>query len=452
MPSRKRGHLHLAYIEGEARGQHTLFPSTLDELIPADHVCRVIEAFVSRLDLDKLGFVRAEPAETGRPGYDPRDLLKLYLYGYLQQLRSSRRLEAECRRNVEVMWLLGRLTPDYKSIAEFRRIHGEAVSGAGAELVSFARQVGLVRGEWVAIDGSKFRAVSSASAVREREAVKRYLDQLENADAQDEIVIDATAVAAALEKLKNDPEPEARLMRMTYGMTAPAYNVQTAVDAEHGIIVAQQVTTEASDNRSLLPMAEAAKRALDNPEALNVVADAGYSNGEQATGCEQRAILPHVPANRAINNKGDGTLFDRSLFLYDENADTFRCPAQQTLHRKQVLSRKKSVIYAAPVEVCCHCPLKSQCTSTTRRFVQRHLHDGALQRMNARATAQAMRLRRCTVERPFAMLKYAIFGHPRFLLRGLAGAQAEITLASIAYNLKTMINFLGASNLAAALS
>ena len=452
MPSRKRGHLHLAYIEGEARGQHTLFPSTLDELIPADHVCRVIEAFVSRLDLDKLGFVRAEPAETGRPGYDPRDLLKLYLYGYLQQLRSSRRLEAECRRNVEVMWLLGRLTPDYKSIAEFRRIHGEAVSGAGAELVSFARQVGLVRGEWVAIDGSKFRAVSSASAVREREAVKRYLDQLENADAQDEIVIDATAVAAALEKLKNDPEPEARLMRMTYGMTAPAYNVQTAVDAEHGIIVAQQVTTEASDNRSLLPMAEAAKRALDNPEALNVVADAGYSNGEQATGCEQRAILPHVPANRAINNKGDGTLFDRSLFLYDENTDTFRCPAQQTLHRKQVLSRKKSVIYAAPVEVCCHCPLKSQCTSTTRRFVQRHLHDGALQRMNARATAQAMRLRRCTVERPFAMLKYAIFGHPRFLLRGLAGAQAEITLASIAYNLKTMINFLGASNLAAALS
>jgi transposase len=442
----------LAYIEGEARGQHTLFPSTLDELIPADHVCRVIEAFVSRLDLDKLGFVRAEPAETGRPGYDPRDLLKLYLYGYLQQLRSSRRLEAECRRNVEVMWLLGRLTPDYKSIAEFRRIHGEAVSGAGAELVSFARQVGLVRGEWVAIDGSKFRAVSSASAVREREAVKRYLDQLENADAQDEIVIDATAVAAALEKLKNDPEPEARLMRMTYGMTAPAYNVQTAVDAEHGIIVAQQVTTEASDNRSLLPMAEAAKRALDNPEALNVVADAGYSNGEQATGCEQRAILPHVPANRAINNKGDGTLFDRSLFLYDENTDTFRCPAQQTLHRKQVLSRKKSVIYAAPVEVCCHCPLKSQCTSTTRRFVQRHLHDGALQRMNARATAQAMRLRRCTVERPFAMLKYAIFGHPRFLLRGLAGAQAEITLASIAYNLKTMINFLGASNLAAALS
>ena len=206
-----------------------MFPTTLDELIPAYHLCRVIEAFVGKLEMGELGFLRAEPAETGRPGYDPRDLLKLYLYGYLQQVRSSRRLEAECRRNVEVMWLLGRLTPDYKSIAEFRRMHREAVSNAGAELVQLARQVGLVRGEWVAIDGSKFRAVSSARTAGDREAVKRYLDQLESADAQDEVVIDPAAVAAALEKLKNDPEPEARFMRMAGGLKAPAYNVQTAV-------------------------------------------------------------------------------------------------------------------------------------------------------------------------------------------------------------------------------
>jgi transposase len=199
----------LAYIQGEARSQQALFPSTLDELIPADHICRVIEAFVGKLDMEALGFVRAEPAETGRPGYDPRDVLKLYLYGYLHQVRSSRRLEAECRRNVEVMWLLGRLVPDYKSIAEFRRMHREAVSGAGAELVRFARQVGLVKGEWVAIDGSKFGAVSSAAAVREREAVKGYLEQLERADEQEEVVIDSSAVAAALgKKLKQDPEPE----------------------------------------------------------------------------------------------------------------------------------------------------------------------------------------------------------------------------------------------------
>jgi transposase len=294
----------MAYIQGEARGQHTLFPTTLDDVIPEDHLCRVIEAFVGKLDMGALGFVRAEPAETGRPGYDPRDLLKLYLYGYLQQLRSSRRLEAECQRNVELMWLLGRLVPDYKSIAEFRRIHREAVPEAGAALVRFARSVGLVRGEWVAIDGSKFRAVSSANSVREREAVKRYLDQLGSADEQDEVVIDASAVAAALEKLKSHPEPEARFMRMGSGH-APAYNVQTAVDAQPALIVAQQVTTEANDERSLLPMSEAAQQAVSEAgREMKVVADAGYSNGEQAEACEARGIVLHVPANRAVNNQG----------------------------------------------------------------------------------------------------------------------------------------------------
>jgi len=438
----------LAYIEGEARGQQTLFPSTLDDLIPAEHVCRVIEAFVDKLSMEKLGFVRAEPAETGRPGYDPRDLLKLYLYGYLHQVRSSRRLEAECRRNVEVMWLLGRLVPDYKSIAEFRRIHREAVSRAGSELVGWARQVGLVKGEWVAIDGSKFRAVASATTVREREAVKRYLDQLESADEQEEIVIDPSAVAAALEKLKNDAEPEARFLRMAHDEFAPAYNVQTAVDAEHGIIVAQQVTTQAGDNRCLQPLAEAAKAALENPERLNVVADAGYSNGEQAEHCEQQGILPHVPANRSINNQGDGSLFDRSLFVYDEKTDTFRCPAGQPLQRKQLSRKDRCVMYAAAASVCGACPLKARCTTRSRRLITRHLHEGALNRMNARATAAIMRLRRCTVERPFAVLKHIIFGNARFLLRGLAGAQTEISLATMAYNLKTMLNALGAARLA----
>ncbi|HEX9073367.1 MAG TPA: IS1182 family transposase [Pseudolabrys sp.] len=440
----------MAYVEGEARGQHTLFPTTLDELIPEDHVCRVIEAFVNRLDVGGLGFVRAEPAETGRPGYDPRDLLKLYLYGYLQQIRSSRRLEAECRRNVEMMWLLRRLAPDYKSIAEFRRMHREAVTEAGAELVRFARSVGLVRGEWVAIDGSKFRAVSSSHGVREREAMKRYLDRLEVADEQDEVVIDPSAVVAALEKLKSHREPEAGFMRMGSGH-APAYNVQTAVDAEYALIVAQQVTTEANDQRSLLPMAEAAREAVGDPPSLHVVADAGYSNGEQAEACEAKGILPHVPANRAVNNKGDGTLFDRSQFQYDETTDRFRCPAGQTLTRKQLSRKDRAVLYASTPEICGACMLKDRCTTSARRFVQRHLHEDALQRMQQRATPEAMRLRRSTVEHPFATLKYRIFGHPRFLLRGAGGAQTEISLATIAYNLKRMMNVLGGQKLAAAL-
>lgn len=427
-----------------------MFPVTLDELIPADHMCRVIEAFVSRLNLSELGFVRAEPAETGRPGYDPRDLLKLYLYGYFVQVRSSRRLEAECQRNVEVMWLLGRLQPDYKSIAEFRRMHSQAVTEAGAELVRFARSVGLVKGETVAVDGSKFRAVSSAKSVRERDAVKRYLEQLDAADEQEEMVIDPGAVEAALEKLKQDPEPEAKFMRMGSGH-APAYNVQTAVDAEHALIVAQKVTTEGNDQRSLLPMAEAAKQAVGAPEKLNVVADAGYSNGEQAQACEAQGIVPHVPANRAVNNQGDGTLFDRSEFHYDETTDTFRCPAQQTLPRKQLSRQDRAVYYAGQPEVCGACELKARCTNGKQRFVSRHLHDGALQRMQQRATPAMMRLRRSTVEHPFASLKYRIFGHPRFLLRGLVGAQTEISLAAIVYNLKRMGNVLGVSRLREAL-
>jgi transposase len=422
----------------------------LDDLIPADHFCHVIDAFVCRLDFQALGFERAEAAETGRPGYDPRDLMKLYLYGYLQQVRSSRRLEAECKRNVELMWLLGRLAPDHKSIAEFRRQHREAVTKAGAELVRFARSVGLVRGEGVAIDGSKFQAVASARSVAERESVKRYLDAMEAGDEQEEAVIDPEAVAAALKKLASHPEPEASFMRTAHGKAA-AYNVQTAVDSEHALIVAHEVTTDKNDLRSLLPMAEAARKAVGDPSTLNVVADAGYSNGAQAEACEAQGILPHVPAKRGVNNKGDGTLLDRNQFHYDASSDTFSCPAGQKLRRKGLQKDRHRVAYTAPQTACGACALKSRCTPSPQRYVYVDLHDAALQRMNQRATAAIMRLRRSTVEHPFATLKYRIFGHPRLLLRGLAGAQIEIGLGTMAYNLKRMINVLGGTKLAAAL-
>jgi transposase len=441
----------MGYVQGEGRKQGTLFPVCLEELIPDDHVCRVIDAFVDRLDMADLGFERAEAADTGRPGYDPRDLLKLYLYGYLQQIRSSRRLESECRRNIELMWLLGRLAPDHKTIAEFRRLHRDGITAAGAELVRLARSVGLVKGEWIAIDGSKFQAVSSAKSVREREALERYLEQLEQSDRQDEVVIDPGAVASALEKLRQHLEPEAGLMRTTNGIV-PAYNVQAAVDAEHALIVVQQVTDQAADNRSLQPMAEAAKAAVGEPaQTLNVIADAGYSNGEQAEACEAKGILPHVPANRAVNNQGDGTLFDRTKFTYQAESDTFLCPAGQTLARKQLARKDRSVYYMGQPEVCGSCALKSRCTTSSQRLVSRHLHEEALQRMQQRATPEAMRLRRSTVEHPFANLKYRIFGHPRFLLRGLRGAQTEISLAVAAYNLKRMRNILGGHRLASAL-
>ena len=277
--------------------------------------------------------------------------------------------------------------------------------------------------------------------------MQRYLEQLDAADEQEEVVIEPSAVRAALEKLKSHPEPEAHFMRTANG-SAPAYNVQTAVDVEHALIVAQQVT----DNRSLLPMAEAAKEAVGDPPTLNVVADAGYSNGEQAEACEVQGIVPHVPANRAVNNQGNGQLFDRSQFQYDEKTDTFRCPAQQILTRKQLARKDRAVYYAAQPEACSACVLKARCTNGVRRLVSRHLHEGALQRMQHRATPEVMRLRRSTVEHPFAALKYHIFGHPRFLLRGLAGAQAEISLATMVYNLKRMRNVLGGIRLRVALA
>jgi transposase len=432
----------MCFIRGEGRSQGTLFPVVLDDLVPVDHVCRVIDAFVDRLAMAELGFERAEAAETGRPGYDPRDLLKLYLYGYLHQLRSSRRLEAECRRNVELMWLLGRLYPDHKSIAEFRRMHRDAVTNAGAELVRFARSCGLIRGEWIAIDGTKFRAVASAESVRERQALSRYLDSMEKADEEQQASIDPSAVQAAMEKLRQHPEPEAGFMRVA-GTIAPAYNVQTAVDAEHALIVTHAVILDAADNRSLEPMAEAAKKALEAGD-LNIIADTGYSNGEQASRCEANGLTPHVPAARSVNAGG---LLDRSAFTYVAETDCMTCPEGKTLRRKQLARKDRAIYYQATASDCGGCPRKSACTTAPQRMVTRHLHDDALNRMHQRATPDKMRLRRSIVEHPFGTLKYRIFGHPRLLLRGLNGARTEIGLAVMAYNLKRMINLLGGSNL-----
>jgi transposase len=435
----------MSFIQGEGRSQGTLFPVVLDDFVPADHVCRVIDAFVEKLVMSKLGFERAQAAETGRPGYDPRDLLKLYLYGYLNQIHSSRRLEAECRRNVELMWLLGRLYPDHKSIAEFRRIHRDAVTAAGAELVRLARGCGLIRGEWIAIDGSKFRAVASIDTVRERVALQRYLDSVEKADTEQETKIDQSAVQAALEKLKQNAEPEAGFM-LVRQQALPAYNVQTAVDTEHALIVAHAVVLDASDIRCLRPMAEAAKEALE-ADSFKVVADAGYSNGEQVAHCEAAGMVPYVPVMRTVNNQGNGTLFGRTDFRYDADTDSYVCPGNKRLLRKHTNHKDRYTMYKASAADCSVCPLKTRCTQAPRRGLARHLYEEALNRMQDRVTPEAMRLRRSTVEHPFATIKYRIFGQPRLLMRGLCGAKVEIGLATMAYNLKRMTNVLGVAKL-----
>lgn len=439
----------MSYIQGEGRGQGTLFPVVLDDFVPVDHVCRVIDAFVERLVMSELGFGRAQAADTGRPGYDPRDLLKLYPYGYLNQIRSSRRLETECLRNVELMWLLGRLYPDHKSIAEFRRMHRYAVTAAGAELVRFARGCGLIRGEWIAIDGTKFRAVASIDSTRERLALQRYLDSIEKADKEKQESIDPSAVQVALEKLKQHPEPEAGFM-LVRQTALPAYNLQTAVDAQHALIVAHAVVTDASDIRCLRPMAEAAKKALQ-VDNFQVVADAGYSNGEQAAYCEAAGMMPYVPVMRTVNNQGGGTLFGREEFHYESETDTYVCPGNKRLLRKHTNYKDRYTMYKASANDCAACPLKARCTQAPRRGLARHLYEDALNRMQARVAPEIMRFRRCTVEHPYATIKYRIFGHPRLLMRGLSGAQVEMGLATMAYNLKRITNILGVANVTVAL-
>lgn len=400
--------------------------------------------------------------------------------GFVFQVRSSRRLERECQRNVEVMWLLNRLAPDHKTIAQFRRDNGGALKRGGANFVRFCQGVGLVRGDWVAIDGSKFQAVASDKAVVRPEELRRqqarleqrmddYLHALDAADAGDtDPSVDAVAVRQALSLLQNEhaavaamaatleqdgrshlvtTEPEARRMK-GHG---PGYNVQTAVDGAHALIVAHAVTADASDNRCLQPMGEAVRDALALAR-FDVLADAGYSNGEQAAALEAQGIVPHVPANRAINNQGKGDQFDRSAFTYDAGNDCFHCPAGKTLTRKQIHRKDRTVFYQATTRDCGACPLKSRCTQSARRMVSRHLHEDALARMDARATPEAMRRRRCTVEHPFAGLKYRIFEQPRFLLRGLAGAGTEIAIATVVWNLKRAMRVMGAGNLQARLA
>ena len=474
----------MSYIRGEDRHQSALFPVTLDELIPEDHLVRVIEAYASSLDLAALGFARAHTAVMGRPAYDPTDLLKLYLYGYLNQVRSSRRLQRECQRNVEVMWLLGRLAPDFKTIADFRRDNGPAFVAVCAHFVQFCRAERLLGGTCVAVDGSKFQAVASKRKATTRAQLKRqqaqvttkiaeYLDLLESAD-RDEVPLDVAnrgRVGAALARLRQgkakldqleahldahdltqhvEGEPEARLMKTGQGRAVVAYNVQTAVDAQHGLIVHHDVTDEPADNCQLYPMARSAKDVLA-ADQLTVLADAGYSNGEQFGQCEAEGITAHVPVQRAINNRGDGTLFNKTAFSYDAASDSFRCPAGRTLQRKQISRANRLIFYTT--DACGDCQIKAQCTQGKQRTVTRHFDEASFERMAARLEGypEAMAQRRAIVEHPFGTLKCHIFGTGRLLLRGMKGAKTEMALGILAYNFRRAVNLMTPRRLAAAL-
>lgn len=462
----------MSYIQGVPRTQSCLFPAALEEAIAPDSMVRVIDAFVEMLDVKALGFDKAQLAATGRPPYDPKDLLKLYLYGYLNRVRASRALEREAARNIEVMWLVNKLAPDFKTIADFRKDNPQPIVGVCRSLVLFCREQKLLGAQTVAIDGSKFEAVTSRKQVWTQERLDRtvraidrdiaeYLKQMDEQDAQHAARFALSDTKAALAVLKErraqlqalaahlhdsaatqhvKGEPEAKLMRTAQGNHKVAYNVQIAVEEQHHLIVAHEVTNQGNDHTQLEPIAKAAQDILQ-AEQLTVIADTGYHNGKQALGCEQAGITPIVPAPQLVNPTG-AHLYTAEQFHYDAERDCYRCPAGQTLALTRTDQRNEARHYSTTA--CAECALKASCTRGQSRIIRRSFYAEARQRMGARAAAQPQlrTLRSSVVEHPFGTLKY-LMGMPRFLVRGMRKAAAEIALSVTGYNLKRVIAVLG---------
>jgi transposase len=470
----------MAHVAGQSRYQSTLFPEVLDEVVSSEDPVRVIDAFVETLDLAALGFSRVAAEEMGRPPYAPGDLLKLYVYGYLHRVRSSRRLEAETQRNVQVMWLINRLTPAFKTIADFRKDHTGAIVGVCRAFIRFCREQSLFGAELLAIDGTKIAAVASRKQVITPKRIEKmnaaidrriadYLASMDEADREEPGAAGAPAdVAAAIEALKAQKarlqgqardladrglkqlvvtEPEAKLMRTPHGH-AVAYHAQIAVDAEHKLIVAFELTNEGNDQQQLHPMAMQSKMAVGADE-VTVVADTGYSNGEHGALCEQEDITAIVPRAETVNPHGE-QYFSRDKFTYDPASDSWRCPAGATLSLYKTSHTQKKKEYTT--EACGSCPLKPQCTKAARRVIVRDFYEDAREAMHRRATDDPawMKHRREMAEHPFGTMKW-LMAHPRFLVRGLRKAKAELALGVLSYNLKRVINILGVPALLQAL-
>jgi len=475
----------MAYIAGPDRTQVVLLPDVLDDYVSADNPVRFLDAFVAQLELGALGFQRAVPAETGRPGYDPGDLLRLYLYGYLHRIRSSRRLEQETHRNVELMWLLRRLTPDFKTLADFRRDHPAALKGVGREFILLCRRLDLFGGELLAIDGSKFRAVNARDksytparlATLQRDiarTITRYLKELERQDAAEAGTEGPSAdalqekiaalqqrqaryatlqqeLAASGETARSLTDPDSRPM-MSGGRIEVCYNVQTAVDAKHKLIVAADVTNAAGDRDQLSPLATAAQAALGGATPV-VVADQGYYHGAEIKTCVAAGLTPLVPRPVTSANEGRG-LFTKDDFVYEATADAYRCPAGATLTYRTTTVELGRTIKNYRTRACGRCALKPRCTrNKDGRKLTRWVHEDLLETMAQRlGRARALYAQRKALsEHPFGTMKRAM-DQGYFLLKGLENVRGEFSLTSLAYNLKRVINILGVPRLLEALA
>lgn len=475
----------MSYINGTARGQSVLFPRSLDEYLDENNAVRAINAFIEYLPFEELGFVRGEPAETGRPGYDPRVLLGIFIWGHLNGVRSSRRLERECGRNVELMWLSGHLQPDFKTLCRFRQENGEAINRVLVQFRVWCNGAELFGKELVAIDGSKFKAVNSRARnvtqgrlgkliEREKQAAAKYLADLAAADEQEGSETEPPLTAEKLKekiatigdylkkheqlleemKASGEPQrsltdPESRLMKTAKGMDV-CYNVQLAVDSKHKLIVAEEVTNEGGDREQLPTMAQAAKTEL-GVEQLTIVADGGYFGGEVIKACEDEKITAYVPVPELGNAQRRG-LFTRAEFAYDANRDLYVCPqgaelAVMSRTSKKARYPKEFRVYAT--RQCQSCPLRAQCTTSKYgRRIKRWIHHEVLERLQARMSAhpELLRRRKALSEHPFGTIKVAM-NHERLLLKGLKHVATEIRLTVLSYNFKRVISIMGVATM-----
>jgi len=465
------------FIGGEGRHQVTLLPECLDDFVGADNPVRVVDAFVDELDLQELGFEGTNPATTGRPSYHPAVLLKIYIYGYLNRIQSSRRLERECQRNLELMWLTGRLAPDFKTIADFRHDNGKGIRNVCRRFVVLCRELDLLSQAIVAIDGSKFKAVNNrdrnftgVKIDRFQEhielSIQRYMDGLETADRTQSAGLQAKTerVQEKIKKLRqrmqqldeikvkleSEPDeqlsttdPDARAMATSRpGSAIIGYNVQTAVDAKNHLIVAHEVTNDSSDRSQLSKMALASREAMCVAE-LQVLADRGYYNGVQLKACEDEGIAAYVPKPMTSNAKAEGR-FDKTDFIYIARDDEYQCPAgQRAIHRFTTDERGLQIHLYWP-SACPRCPMKERCTTSKYRRIRRWEHEAVMDAVQQRLERErdAMKVRRRTIEHVFGTLKHWM-GSTHFLTRRLVNVGTEMSLHVLAYNLKRVMRILG---------
>jgi len=469
------------FIEGEARTQVTLLPECLDDYITDENPVRVVDVFVDELDLSALGFAGVDPAATGRPAYHPAVLLKIYIYGYLNRIQSSRRLEREAERNVELMWLTGRLAPDFKTIADFRKDNGKAIRSVCRQFVILCRNLNLFSDSIIAIDGSKFKAVNNrdrnftqakvkARMQQVEQSIERYLTAMDSADrAMPEVAVaKAERLKEKIETLKQQmqklkdietqllqtpdkqislTDPDARSMSVGgRGSGTVGYNVQTAVDDQHHLIVAHEVTNVGHDRGQLSNMAKQARDQIGT-ESLNVVADRGYYTGTEIVACEQAGISPFVPKPLTSSSKAEGR-FGKQDFLYVSASDEYRCPAEQLLTKRYSTWEDGMLMHVYWFSGCQSCAMHKQCTTGKERRLKRWEHEATLDSMQVQLEHDPgkMKVRRQTVEHPFGTLKNWM-GATHFLTRTLSRVSTEMSLHVLAYNLKRMMSILGIKGL-----